>query len=227
MRYRLLLLASVSLYLNGLSGSQHANKPMVDPPEGFVALFNGKTLDGWFITPMNNQDTWTVDAGSGVLARSHANGYIWTEKQYGDFVLDLEYKLTRHCNSGVFFRSDSSNPVQGGFEIQLMDDSQDFRTKNSHGALYDAVAPSSNPANKTGQWDKMRIRVQGDMIRVWINGVKVTDADLSLWTKPQENPDGTKNKFKTALSKLPKTGHIGFQDHGHNVQFRNVFLKEL
>lgn len=227
MKYALNLLAVAALPVSGLSAAHHAHQAAVNPPEGFVALFDGKSLDGWFVTPMNTQDTWTVDADQGVLARSHRNGYIWTEKPYGDFVLDLEYKLTRRCNSGVFFRSDPENPVQGGFEIQLMDDGQDVRTKTSHGALYDAVAPSGNPARKTGQWDQMRLRVKGDLVRVWINGVKVTEADLSRWTTPEMNPDGSKNKFKTALGQLPKTGHIGFQDHGHNVRFRNIFIKEL
>ena len=86
---------------------------------------------------------------------------------------------------------------------------------------------TSNPAGKVGDWDKLRLRVKGDIVRVWVNGVKVAEADLSKWTTAQKNPDGSKNKFKTALNDLPKIGHIGFQDRGHNVSCRNVFLKEL
>ena len=126
-----------------------------------------------------------------------------------------------------FIVSDPNNPVQGGFEIQLLDSQGQDWGKHDHGAIYDAVAPTSKPAGKVGDWDKMRIRVKGDIVRVWVNGTKVSEADLSKWTTPQKNPDGTKNKFKTALNDLPKVGHIGFQDHGHNVAFRNVFIKEL
>lgn len=211
----------------GLQAAHHGKVSQPNPPDGFVALFNGKSMDGWFTNPVNTRDTWSVDPNTGVLGRNLKNGYIWTEKQYGDFILDLEYKLSRRCNSGVFFRSDPGNPVQGGFEIQLLDSQGQDLGKYDHGAIYDAVAPSTKPAGKVGDWDRMRIRVKGDIIRVWVNGTQVSEADLSKWTSPQQNPDGTKNKFKTALNDLPKTGHIGFQDHGHNVSFRNVFIKEL
>jgi hypothetical protein len=211
-----------------LQGAHHANKPAkLTVPDGFIALFDGKSTDGWTTQPTGPQTVWKADPKTGVLSRSLQNGYIWTEKTYGDFILDLEYKLSKRCNSGVFFRTDPKNPVQGGFEIQLLDPQGQDWGKNDHGAIYDAVAPTSKPAGKVGDWDKLRIRVKGDVIRVWVNGTKVSEADLSKWTTAQMNPDGTKNKFKTALNDLPKTGHIGFQDHGHNVSFRNIFLKEL
>lgn len=221
------LILAITALSSSLNAAHHASKTKV--PEGFVALFDGKTMSGWFTEPEGAQEVWKVDEKTGVLSRSLKNGYIWTNKGYGDFILDLEYKLTRRCNSGVFFRTDPKNPVQGGFEIQLFDNASvpSVKPKNSHGALYDAVAPSSNPAGKVGEWDKMRLRVKGDIVRIWINGEMVTEADLSNWKTAEMNPDGTKNKFKTALNELPKTGHIGFQDHGHNVSFRNVFLKEL
>ena len=60
-----------------------------------------------------------------------------------------------------------------------------------------------------------------------INGKQVVDADLDQWTTGNQNPDGSRNKFKTALKDLPRKGHIGFQDHGQNVWFRNVYLKEI
>ena len=197
-----------------------------------MALFDGESMGGWFTIPEGSQTSWNVDPKQGTLGRVIRHGYIWTEKSYGDFVLQLEYKISRQCNSGVFFRSDPQNPVQGGFEIQIIDSAAmrslgPGREKNANGALYDAVAASSDPAKPVGKWNKMRIRAKGDSVRVWINETKVVDADLSKWTTAEMNPDGTKNKFKTALSKLPKTGHIGFQDHGHNVWFRNLFLREL
>ena len=227
MKTTLILLLSFAVSSIGLRAAHHASKSAV--PDGFSALFDGKSTSGWFTEPAAPQTIWTADPKTGTLNRSLKHGYIWTNKAYGDFILDLEYKLTRRCNSGVFFRTDPKNPVQGGFEIQLFDNASvpGVKPKNSHGALYDAVAPSSNPAGKVGEWDKMRIRVKSDIVRIWINGELVTEADLSNWKTPEMNPDGTKNKFKTALNDLPKTGHIGFQDHGHNISFRNVFLKEL
>lgn len=196
-------------------------------PEGFVALFDGESMEGWFFRPPVAQTPWKVDPEKGTLGRVIRGGYIWTEKTYGDFELMLEYKLSRFCNSGVFFRAMPEDPVQNGLEIQLIDSWPGLRPKQDHGALYDAKAASSNPSKKHGEWNEMRIRVQGKEIKVWINGTQILEADLSEWTEAGMNPDGTENKYEKPLSEFPLEGHIGFQDHGHNVWFRNIFLKEL
>ena len=226
---RNLFLPAILLFYLG-SSAQLAAGP--NPPEGFAALFDGKSMDGWFTVPEGMQKPWKVDAKGATLGRSYRGGYIWTDKTYGDFILQLDYKISKLCNSGVFFRTDPGNPVQGGFEIQILDSkAMDLlgpgREKHANGALYDAVAPSSDPSKPVGKWNKMRIRAKGDSVRIWVNGTLVVEADLAKWTTAGMNPDGSKNKFKTALSKLPKTGHIGLQDHGHNIWFRNIFLKEL
>ena len=192
------------------------------PPKGFVALFNGKNLDGW----QAKKNGWAVE--DGVLVRKPGSGYIWTKESFGDFVLDLEVKVSRRCNSGIFFRTDPKNAVQGGFEIQVFDTTGKTKLgKHDHGALYDALAPSANPAKPVGEWDRFIITCKGPKITVSINGKQVVNANLDDWTTGNKNPDGSRNKFKTALKDLPRTGHIGFQDHGQNVWFRNVYLKKL
>jgi len=198
------------------------------PPKGFTSLFDGESLEGWFFLPSKVEPVWKADPKNGTLGRVARNGAIWTEDTYGDFVLQLEFKLSRRCNSGVFFRSDPHNPVQGGFEIQLFD-SHSKAVVDTHdcGALYDAVAPKVNAVKKAGEWNQMEIHCQGPNVKVTLNGKTVVTANLDRWTTPEQNPDGSKNKFKTALKDLPRTGHIGFQDHGHNVWFRNVYIKEL
>lgn len=198
-----------------------------EPPEGYVALFDGKTLDGWFWEPEEPQRIWHADGEEGTLGRELRGGYIWTEAAYGDFDLLLDFKLTPGCNSGVFFRADPENPVQGGFEIQVLDSRKETLGKHDMGALYDASAATSNSLRKVREWNSLRLRVEGERVQVWVNGEQVNDVDLSLWTTANQNPDGTPNKFDTALSEMAKTGHIGFQDHGHNVWYRNIFLKEL
>lgn len=198
------------------------------PPKGFKALFDGESMDGWYTAPENQQSTWSIDAKQGVLARAHRNGYIWTKDTYSDFILLFDFKLSRNCNSGVFFRTNPKNAVQEGFEIQLFDTPPEMEmNKHTIGALYDAQAATSNPLKPYNNWNTMKLHVQGDIVKIWINDVLVNEADLSKWTTAELNPDGTKNKFKTALGKLPKTGHIGLQDHGHNIAFRNIFIKEL
>ena len=192
------------------------------PPKGFVALKKKKNLDGWNAKP----NGWTVV--DGVLTRMPRSGYIWTKESYGDFVLDVEVKVSRRCNSGIFFRTDPKNAVQGGFEIQVFDTTGKTKLgKHDHGALYDALAPSANPAKPAGEWDRFIITCKGPKITVSINGKQVVNANLDDWKTGNKNPDGSRNKFKTALKDLPRTGHIGFQDHGQNVWFRNVYLKKL
>ncbi len=199
------------------------------PPKGYKALFDGETLNGWFYLPEKLPETvWKVNPKNGTLGRELRGGSIWTDGTYGDFVLDMEFKLRSHCNSGIFVRSDPQNPVQGGFEIQLYDSYGMDEISSRHcGALYDAVAPSVNAVKPAMEWNRIVIRCKGPMIQVTLNGQRIVNANLDQWTTPRQNPDGTKNKFKTALKDLPRTGHIGFQDHGHNVWFRNVWLKEL
>lgn len=219
---------SIFLILNTLFFVPLLQAAKDSPPKGFTSLFDGETLKGWHYLPSDLQPIWKVDPKKGELGRVGRNGAIWTDDTYGDFILQLEFKLSRDCNSGIFVRSDPQNPVQGGFEIQLFD-SHGKESMGTHdcGALYDAVAPRVNAVRDSGKWNQIRIRCKGPKIEVTLNGEKIVSADLDRWTTPQQNPDGSKNKFKTSLKDLPRTGHIGFQDHGHNVSFRKVYLKKL
>jgi hypothetical protein len=221
----------VSLFLLTLLAAQFgglAKAAKTKPPEGFTALYDGESLDGWNYLPSKISTLWKADSKNGTLGRVAQNGAIWTNDTYSDFLLDLEFKLSRGCNSGIFIRSDPNNPVQAGFEIQLFD-SHDKEVIGSHdcGALYDAVIPSKNAVKPVGEWNRIQVRCKGPIIQVTLNGERIVTANLDNWTTPHQNPDGSNNKFETALKNLPRTGHIGFQDHGHNVWFRNVFLKQL
>ena len=148
-------------------------------------------------------------------------GDIWTKERFGDFVLTLEFKT--EGNSGVFVRTDNpKNNVQTGIEIQV--DKPRSVGRHSVGAIYDLVAPSKD-ASKADEWNKMLVRCVGNQIVVKINDKKVAAMNLDKWTKANKNPDGSKNKFKTALKDFKREGHIGFQDHGANVSYRNVKIK--
>lgn len=193
--------------------------------EGFVNLFNGKNLDGWHVEPANPA-VW--NAAKGELARHPQSNYIWTNDSYGDFILELEFKVSPGCNSGLFFRTNPVDPVQAGFEIQIMDSfGKEKPDKHDCGAFYDGKEPAVNAVKKAGEWNTLRLEVKGSHIVCSINDQKVQDLNLDDWSKPELNPDGTKNKYKTALKDRPRTGLIGFQDHGHDVWYRNIRLKKL
>lgn len=186
-------------------------------------LFNGTDFTGWQTAdgrPVSKG--WVVKDGA--MVRTSAGGDIWTKDRFGDFVLDLEFKTTG--NSGVFFRTDKpKDNVQTGIEIQV-DVPTGKPGKHSVGAIYDLVAPTKENAKK-GDWNKMTITAKGSMLTVAINGEKVAAMDLDKWTQGSKNPDGSKNKFKTALKDFKREGHIGLQDHGAVVMYRNIRIQPL
>ncbi len=193
--------------------------------DDFVNLFNGKNLDGWFVKP-ETPEVWTVQKG-GVLARKPKSSYLWTKETYDDFILELEFNVTAGCNSGLFFRTNPEDPVQQGYEMQIFDSHGKEAGVHDCGALYDARPPLVNAVKPAGEWNTLRLEVRGTKLVCHINDQKVQDLDLNEWDTAEKNPDGSPNKFKTALKDLPRTGHIGFQDHGHDVFFRNVRIKKL
>jgi len=189
--------------------------------KGWITLFDGKNLDG--LTDASGKKPgagWIIQDGA--MVRKTAAGDMWTKQRYGDFILELEFKT--QGNSGVFIRTDNpKDNVQTGIEIQV--DKPREPGKHSVGAVYDLQAPSKNAG--TDGWNKLVVTARGSTLKVQLNGEQIIDTDLDRWTEPEKNPDGTKNKFKTALKDFKREGHIGFQDHGAEVAFRNVRLKPL
>jgi hypothetical protein len=200
--------------------------------DGFVSLFDGKSLDGWQQGPGG---AWGVDDGVIVLKRGvdgqeHNGDYLWTKDSYGDFVLELEFKVPEQANSGVFFRtSDLNDPVYTGFEMQVANSFGRPTTSRggTAGALYDLVAPSKNPARKAGEWNQARITCKGPRVEIALNGETIVEADLDRWTELGKNPDGSKNKFKKPIKDFARAGYIGLQDHGRPVWYRNLRIRKL
>jgi sugar phosphate isomerase/epimerase len=203
--------------------------------KGCVAFFNkvGSQLNpsGWnnlFADDLSNAKfkpgAWTVEDG---VLTWHGGGYIWTNERYGDFILDLEYMVTEGANSGIFFRAfDLNNVVHTAIEVQIHE-TTDGAKYGMCGAVYDCMAPSKNVAKKAGLWNHFTITCKANKIYVVLNGEQIIDMDLDLWTEAHKNPDGTKNKFEIAYKDMAREGHIGFQDHGNPLWFRNLKIKKL
>jgi len=127
--------------------------------KGFVPLFDGKDLKGWKTVSSH----WVVEDGVIALKdrtdnEEHNGDYLWTEREYANFVLDLEYKtpaLPGGSNSGVFLRTtDTADPVPNGIEIQIYNVKAGAPIeRNSPGAIYDLVAPSKI-AHRAGEWNR-------------------------------------------------------------------------
>ena len=195
--------------------------------DGWVLLFDGKSAAGWMA---GNKPLAAANVQDGAINPHDAGAYVSHYKDpFGDFVLSCDYKVSRGANSGIFFRvADLKDPVQTGIELQVYDQgNRPNPGRNGNGAIYDAQAPSSNPAKPAGQWNHVELTAQGNLIKVSLNGQQIVDMDLDRWTTPRKNPDGSENKFAKALKDFPRTGYIGLQDHGNDVWYRNIKIKPL
>jgi hypothetical protein len=200
--------------------------------KGFTTLFNGENLSGWLI---GSDNAWIVKGGELTVRRDmdgkeHNYDYLWTKEKYGDFILDLEFKVIEGTNSGIFFRtSDLKDPVYTGIEIQVSNSyGRNRLSKNgTAGAVYDCLEPTKNAINKPGEWNHCILTCKGSNIKVVLNNEQIIDMNLEFWTTPHKNPDDTDNKFGRALKDFARVGHIGLQDHGRPVWYRNVRIKRL
>ena len=191
---------------------------------GTKVLFDGANLNNWGTKPDS-----TVKVEDGAIHITKGSGDVWSKDQYGDFVLDLEYKVSPGANSGVFIRNPTPGDWYAGQEIQVLDSfGHNIPDVHDAGANYDVMAPSKNMARKAGEWNQMRITAKGQNVQVELNGERVLDQNLDLWTQAGKNPDGSGNKFKAAYKDMPKVGHIELQEHdGAEVWYRNIKIREL
>ena len=190
-----------------------------------MLAFAGKQID--LLTPkaIGLNKHWVLEKG--ILSPSETpGGMIWSKEKFGDFEITLQYKTSAKANSGLFFRSDPKNAVQGGFEIQIAPPGI-YGGKHVVGSLYDAKEPAVAAGKPDGEWNTMAVTCKGPSIKVVLNGKPVIDVDIDDWKEPRKNPDGSKNKFKIALKDLPKNGHFGLQYHGQLVWFQNIKITPL
>ncbi len=187
--------------------------------EGFVGLFDGKSLDGW----QGDVKGYAVENGTIVCKCKH-NAHLYTAKQYANFIFRFEFKLPPGGNNGVGIRIPPKGwPSQAGMEIQILDNKhpkyKDLQPYQFHGSIYGVVPAKRGFLKPVGQWNQQEITADGSHIKVTLNGVVITDADLSKIDKPMDGqPHPGLHNTK---------GHIVWIGHGDPVAFRNVRIKEL
>lgn len=189
-------------------------------PTGWRDLLT-KDLSDWTYNP----GSWTVE--NGVLTRK-GGGDIWTKERFGDFILDMEFKVGKGSNSGVFIRTGTLGKAITAIEVQIHDTS-DGSKYGVCGALYGHLPPAKNATKATGQWNHYTITCRANRIYVLLNNEQIIDTDLDLWTEARRNLDGSvpPDWFKVAYKDMPRSGHIGLQDHGDPIWFRNIKIKPL
>ena len=197
--------------------------------KGWVLLFDGKTLAGWM---NSDRSTPRTPVEEHALNPHRAGHYMLVHtQQWDNFVLAADFKITPHCNSGIFVRTSSLTPRPGkdvgfnGLEIAI-DDTLGAGFVDT-GALYDLSKPTRNAMRPVGEWNHIEITCRDSMIGVVLNGEKVNSVDLAKFVEPNKRPDGTQHKFDVAYRDHPKLGYIGLQDHGSACWYKNIKLKPL
>jgi hypothetical protein len=155
-----------------------------------------------------------------------------SEKEYGDFTLEFEWKLGERGNSGVALRAPmSGDPAFDGLELQMVDpryypSEMDVPPSELTGSLYRSVAPSAEVYRPT-EWNKYQITCQGPKVTVLLNDTRILDVNLEQQTTPTQRHDGAS---ASPLKDRPRRGHIGFQElsrGGAHVEIRNARIKIL
>lgn len=212
MNKRNMVLAVLGVVLTACAGQAKESPKAKD---GFVPMFDGKTLDGWKTT-----GNWVVEQGvvtlhprEGEHGWQRYDAYLTTDRKYKDFVIDLEFKINKGGNSGVFLRvGDPKSQVKSGFEVQILDTHGKPKPGNHDcGGVIGTAAPSKNMAKPAGEWNRYIITCQGTRLKVELNGQQIIDLELD----------------KSAIKDRPPEGYIGFQDEAKRVWYRNVRIKEL
>lgn len=223
----LAMLVTVTISMRGLAGDNELTA--AEQSGGWILLFDGRSTEGWMNSDGTKPRTQPTD---GALNPHKAGHYMLVHKrQWGNFSLKLDFKISSKCNSGVFLRTSSLTPRTGrdvgfnGLEVAIDDTSS--AGFHDTGALYDLAKPSRNAMRPVGEWNQMMITCQGPVIRVEINGIEVNQVDLSRFEKVGKRPDGTDHKFDVAYKDHPLSGYIGLQDHGSPCWFKNIKLKPL
>jgi hypothetical protein len=199
-----------------LSGSLFAE-------DGFVPLFDGKSLKGW--TLIGGKGPGYVVQDGILVCPADGGGNLLTEKEFANFILRFEYKLSPGGNNGLGIRAPLKGDIAySGMELQLLDDGAEkykarIKPEQYSGSIYDVIPARTGFQKPAGEWNEEEVTANGSKIQVKLNGSIIIHADLDTVQEPAvlKRHHGLKNK----------SGHIGFLGHGTLVEFRNIRIKEL
>ena len=192
-----------------------ASTAQVIDEAGFAPIFTGQDLAGWHV--MGQQD-WHAE--NGMLWTEGKGGWLRSDQRYADFVLRLEYRVTKGAVSGIFLRSaEQGDPTFTGLKIALLDDAGQLTDLHSTGAIYGAVIPLYSVGRKAGEWNQVEISCIGRHLTVFLNGNRIhkIDFDDPAFVFAEKRP----------LSRVPNQGYIGLESHTNRVDFRNLRIQVI
>ena len=208
----LFILTVTSINCNKNSGSW---QPLYNSPgDGFYKLFNGNDFTGWDIEP--DHGAWFVQDSQMKCKGTPRKPYlIRTVKEYENFEFYAEFQISKDCNSGIFYHiplKGSGRESKLGFETQILDDYGQPPSIGSSGSIYSQIAPTVNAMFPAGEWNQYHVYFDWPQCKVWLNGILVQDANFT--------------EYEHLRHRL-RIGAIGLSNHGHIVNYRNLWIKEL
>lgn len=226
------LLLGALLAAPAAAQTAHNTLTAAERAAGWTLLFDGQTTNGW-----RNYRADTLNPGwqavDGALTRVRRGGDIITREQFTNFELVLEWRLSPDGpagNSGIFYRASEEPSViyMGAAEMQILDNDRhpDGRSElTSSGANYALYGVPHSHTRPVGEWNSVRIIANGNHVEHWFNGTKVVEFELD---SPDWKARVEASKFKDwPLYAKARTGHIGLQEHGSVVAFRNIKIRRL
>jgi len=193
--------------------------PTAEVEEGFVPLFDGKTLEGW----IGAVKGYTAENGILFCDPKKGGGHLFTKNDYANFIYRFDFRLPPGGNNGIAVRAPASgNPAYTSMELQVLDDTHPKYAKlkdyQFHGSVYGVVPAKRGALKPVGEWNEQEIKADGTKLTITLNGTVIVDVDLAK----VEPIDGHKHP-----GLLREKGHLGFCGHGDKVEFRNLRIKEL
>jgi hypothetical protein len=189
----------------------------------WVDLYNGRDLTGWHVQS-GKLEAWKAN-GDMISCVAPGGGWLTSDKEYGDFELQVEYRIPAGGNSGIGIRYPrQGDPAHVGMEIQILDDeAAEYKGKlkaaQYNGGIYYQAPATAKPGRKPGEWNRYVIRCEGPRIRIRLNGTEIQNINVEEY---RTGEGGYK-----PLAERPRRGHVGMQSHGNQVDFRKIRIREL
>lgn len=214
------------------------NKPnslsYFEKKEKYNLLFDGKNLKGWRNYQSNTlSNGWTIEDQSIAFVEGKPSGDLIYSEMFDDFELQLEWKISKGGNSGIFYRAteETEKTYHNAAEMQVLDNAchkDGVYPSHRAGSNYDLHPAGVDPTLKPGEgWNKVRIIAKGKHITFYLNGYKTADFLIGSedWQRRFKNSKFYKNEWMNYAQ--AETGHIGLQDQGDKVWYRNIRIKKI